>query len=240
MDLARHISESMNGALRAIAYVRADSESSEAARAQHAAIERWAQREGVDVRAWHHDVGIDGATPIAERPGLVAAYRALRAHDARVLVAADPDRFAHDRLVRWLIERAALTEGAAIRTADAPSALAQAQAPAQSYTRGAVDLARAYDRVMFRARVRAALAQKKARGERVGTIPYGYRLASDGVHVVPDEAEQAVVDTVRRLAQEGQSQRKIVAHLAACGVTGRTGAPLGQTQIANILRATAS
>ena len=105
-----------------------------------------------------------------------------------------------------------------------------------AYARGAVDLARAYQRVVNRARTRAALAEKRARGERIGGVPYGYRLAADGVHLEVDEREQAVLDRVMGLAREGLSQRAIVARLAAGGALGRTGAPLGQTQIARILR----
>ncbi|MBX3203551.1 MAG: recombinase family protein [Labilithrix sp.] len=236
-------------ARRAIAYIRLSDTSPELAEgstealgAQRRTIEAWAGREGVEVRAWQLDVGVNGATPIAERPGLLAAYAAIREHRAGVLVAANADRFAHDELVRWLIERAALAEGAAIHTADGSPVRraepAAVEAPEQNvgFTRGAVDLARAYDRVLFRSRVRAALAEKKARGERVGTVPYGFRLAADGVHVEPDDAEQAVVSSVRRLASEGLSQRAIVAHLADRGVAGRTGAPLRQTQVAKILR----
>ena len=106
-----------------------------------------------------------------------------------------------------------------------------------AYSREALDLARAYQRAVIRQRTRAALAAKKARGERVGTLPYGYRLAADGLHLMADAAEQAVLTSVRQLAREGLSQRAIVAQLAERGVVGRKGVPLQQTQVARILRA---
>jgi DNA invertase Pin-like site-specific DNA recombinase len=105
-----------------------------------------------------------------------------------------------------------------------------------AYTRQALDLARAYERAVIRSRTRAALAAKKARGERIGTLPYGYRLAADGLHLAVDEAEQAVLASVRQLAGEGLSQRAIVVHLAGRGVVGRRGTPLQQTQVARMLR----
>jgi len=52
---------------------------------------------------------------------------------------------------------------------------------------------------VIRARTRAALAVKKTRGERVGAVPFGYRLAADGVHVDKDEGEQATIARVREL-----------------------------------------
>lgn len=227
-----------DGARRAVAYIRLAEHVDESDAAQRDLIEAWARREGVEVRSWQLDVGVGGTTPIAERPGLLAAYQAISEHRAGVLVAANAERFSRDELVAWLIERAALMQGARLETADGSRVPMRAAPPEEkAYTRGAIDLARAHDRVTLRARIRASLAEKKARGERVGTVPYGYRLASDGRHIEPHEAEQAVVATVRRLAGEGLSQRAIVSRLAADGVTGRTGAPLGQTQIAKILRA---
>jgi DNA invertase Pin-like site-specific DNA recombinase len=239
-----------DGARRAVAYIRLSESRPELARAgadedapraQRLAIEAWAVREHVAITSWQVDLGVSGATPIAERPGLVAAYRAIREHSAGILVAANADRFADDELVCWLIERAALTEGATVHTADgsrrrASTAGVDLPAADAAWTRGAVDLARAYHRVVLRSRIRASLAEKRARGERVGTIPYGYRLSADRRHVEPDEAEQAVVRAVRELSRSGLSQRAIVAQLAARSVTGRTGAPLRQTQVAKILR----
>lgn len=236
-------------ARRAVAYIRTAETSSELAEAsehppsaQRQAIETWADREHVEIRSWQLDVGVDGATPIAERPGLMAAYQAVRIYGAGMLVAANAERFGHDELVCWLIERAALVEGAQICTADGSRTktrgLAETDEEPKGYTRGAIDLARAYQRVTVAARIRTVLSEKKARGERVGNVPFGYRLASDGVHTEPDEREQDVIASVRQLSREGLSQRAIVSRLEERGVVGRTGAPLRQTQIAKILRAT--
>jgi DNA invertase Pin-like site-specific DNA recombinase len=205
------------------------------------AIESWAARESVEITSWQVDVGVDGATPIAERPALLAAYQAIREWRAGMLVAANVAQFSHDELVCWLIERAALTQGATVHTADgsriAPPTHVSATEEPTSFTRGAVDLGRAFERVAHRARVRDALAEKKMRGERIGTIPYGRRLSADGRHLELDDAEQAVIAMVVSLAGEGLSQRAIAARLEERGVLGRTGAPLRQTQVANILRA---
>ena len=228
-------------ALSAVAYVRVAQPAGEAPERQQREIEAWAARASAVVTSWHVDVGVDGATPIAERPALLAALRALRVDGAGALVAANATTFGHEELVTWLIERAALVEGAQLCTADGsrtrPSPEVELEVEGAAYSRGAVEIARAYRRVTVGARVRAVLAAKKARGERVGNLPYGYRLAIDGVHTEPDEREQDVLATVRRLSSEGLSHRAIVARLGASGVVGRTGAPLGVTQVGTILRA---
>lgn len=211
----------------AVAYIRVAA--SEAPEPQQEAITTWAKREAIEVAAWTIDVGVDGATPIAERPGLLAAYNALRDKKAGILVAANAERFSHDELVAWLIERAALTEGAKLQTADGSHV-------AVGYTRGAIDLARSHSRVVDRERVRASVAERKAKGHRVGTVPYGQKLSADGVHLEPNESEQSVITLVQDLASTGYSQRAIVSELITRGITGRKGSALQQTQIANILK----
>jgi len=235
-----------SGSRRAVAYIRvARDVASSSQHSERARIESWAARAEVDIASWQVDVGVDAMTPIAERPGLLAAYRAISEERAGILVAANAEQFSLDELVAWLIERAALTQGAVIETADgsrAPIRTAE-QVPAPraaeedvAYTRGAIELARAHQRVSFRERMRASAEQRRSRGLRVGNVPYGYKLAADGLHLEANEAEQAVIRAVHELSAEGRSQRGIASDLEVRGVVGRTGAPLRQTQIANILR----
>ena len=240
-----------NSARVAVGYMRvAGGDREIGLKAQRAAIEAWAARQGIAVASWKADEGVSGVAPIAERPGLVAAYGAVRELGAGVLVASKRDRFACDVFVAGLVEQAALASGAMLRTADAShvaihtpddeqAVIAAATAGAapgdEAWTRGAVDLFAAYQRAVNRARTRAALAAKRAKGERIGAVPYGYRLAADGLHLEPNDAEQAVLVRVRELAGQGLSQREIVENLAAHGVVGRTGAPLQKTQVARML-----
>ncbi len=212
--------------MRAVAYLRAPN--------QREFIAQWAERHAVEVVGWELDESLTGETPIAERPGLLAAYASIRERGAGLLVAANAEAFTRDELVSWLIERAALEEGARITTADG-SALPR-PAPAVGYTRQALDLAAAYARVMHRHRIRTALAERRSRGLRIGNVAYGFRLAADGKQLEANPGEQDVIALVKTLAAEGLSQRAIAASLELRGIKGRTGAPLGKTQVATILR----
>lgn len=212
--------------MRAVAYLRSPN--------QREFIAAWAERRAVEVVGWELDVNVGGETPIAERPGLMAAYASIRERGAGLLVAANAACFTRDELVSWLIERAALAEGARVTTADG-SALPRPE-PSVGYTRQALDLAAAYARVMHRQRIRTALADRRARGLRIGNVPYGFRLAADGAHLERNEDEQKVIELVKELAAEGLSQRAIASALELRGIKGRTNAALGKTQIATILR----
>jgi DNA invertase Pin-like site-specific DNA recombinase len=66
-----------------------------------------------------------------------------------------------------------------------------------------------WEREAIGERTRDALRHKRAKGERIGNIPYGYRLAADGEHVEADAAEQAVLEEVRALRGRNRSLREI-------------------------------
>lgn len=218
----------------AVAYVRVSTEEQRLGpEAQRAAIEVWAAREGVQVASWHVDQGVSGGSDIDERPALVAALGELRAIGAGVLVVAKRDRLARDPYIAIAIERAAQSSGARVATADG---VANGDNPAEEFLRRILDAAAAYERALIRARTKAALQAKKARGERVGTVPYGYRLVHDGVYIIRDPDEQDVIARAKTLSAEGLSVRAVAARLAEEGVVGRTGRPLSHTQVHRVVR----
>lgn len=49
--------------------------------------------------------------------------------------------------------------------------------------------------------------------ELVGTLPYGYRVAEDGLHLEADPAEQSMLVRVRQLRAAGDSTRQIAGEL---------------------------
>lgn len=221
----------------AISYLRVSTDRQELGpEAQRASIEAWAAREGVSVASWHVDAGVSGASPIEARPGLLAAMAGLREIGAGVLLVAKRDRVARDVVIAATIERAAEAAGARLISADGTG---NGDSPADAFMRTVIDGAAAYERGLIRARTKAALAAKAARGERTGEIPYGCRLAADGVRIEEDEAEQGVIAVVRELRAAGLSQRAIVRELGARGVVSRGGRPLVLSQVQRLLPRTA-
>lgn len=217
----------------AVGYVRVSTDDqSLGPEAQRASIEAWAAREGVQIASWHVDAGVSGASPIEERPALCGALAALREHGAGLLVVAKRDRIARDVVVAALVERAA---GAARARVVSVDGVGNGDSPADAFMRTVIDGAAAYERALIRARTKAALGVKRARGERAGEVPYGFRLAADGVRLEADDAEQGVLAAVRELRAAGLSHRAIVGALAARGLVSRAGRPFGQTQVCRML-----
>ena len=201
-------------ATRAVAYVRMSTERQDLSpAAQRAAIERWAAGAGVAVVAWHDDLGVSGGTALEDRPGLLAALDALDTHGAGVLVVAKRDRLARDVLTAALVERLCERKGARVVAADG---VANGDGPEAALMRALLDAFAAYERALIAARTRAALAVKKARGERTGGVPMGRAVAADG-RLAGNDAEAAAVARARELRAQGRSLREIAAVLDAEG-----------------------
>ena len=219
----------------AVAYTRASTdEQHHGPRAQKDAIRRWADREGVQIVAWHSDMGISGSAPLEKRPGLLDALESLSSASAGTLVIAKRDRLARDVMIAGFLELQARRRGARIVSAAGEGT--QDDDPTSVLMRTIVDAFAAYERGVIRARTRAALAAKKRRGEVVGKAPFGYRVGSDGVHLVQDPEEQAVLVRVVELRAQGQSIRGIVGVLDAEGITSRVGKAITKCSIENILK----
>jgi DNA invertase Pin-like site-specific DNA recombinase len=217
----------------AIAYLRVSTEDQKLGpEAQRAAVEAWAAREGVSVASWHIDAGVSGGCDLGDRPALGEALGDLRALGAGVLVVAKRDRLARDSGIAIAIERAVEQSGARVVSADGSG---NGDGPSDVFMRRILDAAAEHERALIRARTKAALAAKARKGERVGGVPFGFRVGADGVHLERDEGEQATVATVRTLAAAGLSQRAIAGALAARGLVSRTGRPFAQPQVCAIL-----
>ena len=80
-----------------------------------------------------------------------------------------------------------------------------------------------------------ALQHKKAKGERTGSIPYGFSVADDGIKLIKVEHEQSVIKVCKELKEQGLSLRKIAAKLAEQGFKKRVGSGFNPQSIKNIL-----
>jgi site-specific DNA recombinase len=181
----------------------------------------------------YRDEGVSGSTGLEKRPALLEAIGALKKGD--VLMVAKRDRLGRDPLVVAMIESAVQRKGARIQSAAGEGT--DSDSPADVLMRRMIDAFAEYERLIIGARTKAALQSKKTRGERVGSIPYGYRLAADGVHLDEDPTEQEVLRLVRLLRDGGATYRSIAQELASRGYSSRTGSKWHPQTIKNIAEA---
>jgi DNA invertase Pin-like site-specific DNA recombinase len=223
---------SKNGSPKvAVAYIRVSKDDQKLGpEAQRAQIEAWAAREGVQVAAWCVDQGVCSVTPIDQRPALGEALAALRTCSAGVLVVAKRERISRDVVLTAMVERTAASCGAVVQSAAGEG---NGSSPADQFMRTVVDGAAQYERALIRARTKAALAAKSARGECVGQVPYGF--VREGARLVAVESEQATIARARFLAAGGQSLRAVASQLAVEGHVSRKGSTFSACQVARMV-----
>lgn len=219
----------------AVAYCRVSTaDQTNGLAAQRVSMERWASVHNVTIAAWFGDEGISGAAPLDERLGLMDALSALKLHKAGKLLCAKRDRLARDVAFAAAIERICREASATVVTSDGIDA---SDSPEAALVRTILDAMSAYERALIKARTRAALGVKRGKGERVGSLPFGFAVDGGG-RLVPCVSEQAALFRMRELAARGISQPQICKLLIAEGHQ-----PRGQrwhvTTISRVLRRSA-
>jgi DNA invertase Pin-like site-specific DNA recombinase len=94
-----------------------------------------------------------------------------------------------------------------------------------------------WEREAIGERTRDAMGHKRANGERVGTVPFGSRVAADGVHLEADPAEQGILARIRELNVAGFSTRRIADELNRQGLKTRRGTEWRFQYVAGALKA---
>lgn len=161
------------------------------------------------------DAGVSAKS--VNRPGLQRALSMLRSGAADGVVIAKLDRLTRSvsdlsNLISTVFNRYSLHSVAdAIDTTSAAGRLVL-------HVLGSVAQ---WERETVGERTRDALACKRARGERVGQVPFGF-TSVDG-HLVPDENEQRAIQLIAELRAEGMTYRAIADALTARGIPNKSG-----------------
>lgn len=222
--------------MKAIAYLRVSTreqaESGLGLDAQRAACESLAADMGAELLAVHVDAGVSGGSDLDKCPALLDALDAL--DKGAVLIVAKRDRLGRDVYRLALVERMAARAGASIVSADGAG---NGDDPAALLMRRMVDAFAEYERQLIAARTRAALARKKAKGERVGAPPFGFRVDEDGSTLIPDDREQRIREAIASARAKGLSYRVIARALNDEGLHNRAGRPFNHVTVHRIANA---
>lgn len=202
--------------------------------AQRARIAAWCLANDVELADVFVDAGLSGSRA-DNRPALVAALDAA-CKAGGVLVVYSLSRLARstkdtitigERLDKAGADLVSLTEKIDTTTAAGKMVFRMLAVMAE------------FERDLVSERTRGAMAHKKSKGERVGQIPFGSRLADDGVSLNPDPAEQEAIGIVAELRARGLSCRKIAAELNARGVQTKGGGTWFETTVRRVLASAA-
>lgn len=190
--------------------------------AQEERLRAYAAMRGMQVVDVVIDAGVSGGIPIAERAGGKRVLAAIRAGCGNV-VAYKLDRLFRDCADCLRTVEAWQKAGVAMHLVDLGGQAVDTSSAMGRFFLTVMAGAAELERNQTRERTKMALVSKKQRGERTGNVPLGFRLADDGVRLLPDDGEQAVIAKARELRKTGASFRAIGEHLLDAGMVPRVG-----------------
>lgn len=221
--------------MRAIGYVRV-STSQQADRgvsleAQVAKIQAMAAVQSAELGEIIHDAGESAKN--LRRPGMERLLSLVDSGAIDAVIIAKLDRITRSvRDLALLLERFAKRKVSLVSVAES---LDTGSAAGRLVLNVMASVSQ-WEREAISERTKAALDHKRSRGERIGGIPYGYRLAADGKHLEADPVEQENIRRIRTLSQDGLSSRMIAARLDQEGITTRRGGLWLHSYVLPILR----
>ena len=205
-------------ATRTVAYLRVSTagqaEHGVSLDAQRAKVEAYAALYDLDLVAVEVDAGVSAKT--LDRPALRSALARLDSGAAEALLVVKLDRLTRSvRDLGDLLDRYfGHNDGAALLSV---SDQIDTRSAAGRLVLNVLASVSQWEREAIGERTATALAHKKARGERVGAVPYGWTLDADGVHLLPYAAEQRAIRLANKLRATGLSLRKVGAELQRRG-----------------------
>jgi site-specific DNA recombinase len=181
------------------------------------------------------DVVVDGgeSAKTMNRPGLQRILSLVQAGAVQAVIVAKLDRLT--RSVKDLCSLLELFEKRSVALISVAESLDTASAAGRLVITimGAVSQ---WEREAIGERTREALRHKRSKGERVGNIEFGYRLAADDWHVEPNPPEQKALAAIRKLRQNGRTLRAIAATLNRGGHRTRRGSEWRLESVARVIR----
>lgn len=175
--------------------------------AQLAKLQAWASLHDAEIVGTFTDEGISGTRE--DRPGLLAALETACKHRASLVV------YSLSRLSRSTSHTIKLAERLNKSQADLVSLTEQLDtrsASGRMVFRLLATLAE-FERDLTAERTKSALAHKRSKNELVGSVPFGFDLAADGISLIENADQQRALELITSLRAKGLSLRTIAAEL---------------------------
>lgn len=201
-----------------------------------------------DLRAYartghHHLVRIEtdgakpGSLPPDERPGLLAALKAIERGEADgLLVPGDLDRLARELIVQEAILSRVWKSGGVVHATTRGEILADdPDDPMRTAIRQFMGVVAQLDRALVAKRMRNGRKAKAAAGGYAGYGSPAFGQRSDGGELVADEREAAVTARMRELREAGMSYQQIADQLNAEGLQAKRGGAWHSMTVGRVL-----
>jgi site-specific DNA recombinase len=232
-------SEVGNWATWAVAYVRVSTEEQAtegvSLDAQEAALRAYCTMRGLTLVELVRDAGVSAGKPLASREGGSRVLDLVKHGTVGAVVAWKLDRLFRDAGDCLAVTGEWDRRNVALHLVDMGGQAIDTSTAMGRFFLTVIAGAAEMERNLIRERTTAGLAHKKSKGERVGQVPFGFRVAANGVALEALPEEQRVVEEVRALRAAGKTLQAITDKLNDDGVPAR-GARWHLTTVARLLK----
>lgn len=228
----------MDSVSKAIGYIRVSTEEQSregiSLDAQKEKIRAYCSIHDLELVCIQEDAGISGKA-VDNRPGFQECLRMLEDGQADALVVLKLDRMS--RSTKDVLELSEAFQGRGWQLHSISERLDTSSAAGRFVLTILAALAQ-MEREQIGERTSMALQHKKARGERLGTTPYGYETieTSNGKELIPLDSEQAVLRRIADLREEGWYLSDIAGILNVEGIPTKRGGKWHVSTISYLLR----
>lgn len=222
--------------MKAVGYVRVSTEKQVdfgvSLEAQTAKIRAMAVVQGAELTEVLIDAGESAKS--LHRPGMARLLALVDAGDVDTVIIAKLDRLT--RSVADLAELLKRFERRGVSLVSVADSLDTRSAAGRLVLNIMVSVSQ-WEREAIGERTRDAMQHKRSKGERVGTLPFGFQLAADGVALEANPAEQSLLLRIRALRSGGLTTRRIADELNREGFQTRRGTAWRFQYVSQALRA---
>ena len=224
-----------NKAMKAIGYLRVSTAGQAAdgisLEAQRARVESWAAAQGFDLVGIYQDAGLSGGKA-HNRPGLQRAIKAACKQGAAIVV------YSLSRLARSTRDAIEISERLDRAGADLVSLserIDTTSAAGKMVFRMLAVMAE-FERDLVSERTSMALSHIRAQGRKTGgDVPFGFDADADG-NLIENKAEQAALELIFSLREDGLSLQKIADELNRRGISTKRGKTWFPATVRNVLK----
>lgn len=181
--------------------------------AQAHKLSQWASLNDCEIIGSFEDAGLSGTR--SDRPGLAAAMDLACKHKACLVV------YSLSRLSRSTADTIALADRLSKAGAELVSLnekIDTSSASGKMIFR-LLSVLNEFERDQISERTSNALQHKRSKNELVGSVPFGYSLAADGITLEENPTQQQALVLIGKLKAKGLSLRQIAQELSQLGVT---------------------
>lgn len=190
----------------------------------------WAKQKNIEISNVFIEKGISGAMPFDKRPVLIEVLKTIKKEDT--ILIAKRDRLGRDPIVIAVIEEIIRGKNANIISVAGEGT--ESNDPTSVFMRRIIDAFSEFERATNQKRTKMAMEAKKSRGERVGHIPFGYKLLNKNL-IIESEEEQEVMRYILTLKEQNKSIRNIAKEMNNRKLLNRGGKKWNNSSIHRLL-----